>query len=252
VGSRWYDLAATAAAFTRGRGHHAHPEPPDRAYAFRDWQERAIAAVLDAAIEDAPAWADAVAAGIDRGRASSHRAAAYFDAHGWEDIWAAYRDLQVGETAAAIVTLRLEGREFGEIADTVSSTADAVEKRYERTIEMMRSRLEEPGVVPNVGDPVYIYGGGSADSDINDAVERTRRRLASSPRAELTRLRPGGARALREHAGLTVRAVARMLGVPHSTVSRWEQGSRMPRDTERSRAYLEQLKALGRRARRRT
>jgi transcriptional regulator with XRE-family HTH domain len=42
--------------------------------------------------------------------------------------------------------------------------------------------------------------------------------------------RDGRARDIRESAGITASEVARILGVPPSTVCRWERGERVPRE----------------------
>jgi transcriptional regulator with XRE-family HTH domain len=50
--------------------------------------------------------------------------------------------------------------------------------------------------------------------------------------------RNGGARAIREGAGLSVSEVARSIGVTPGAVSRWERGMRVPRSDEAERWAL--------------
>ena len=50
---------------------------------------------------------------------------------------------------------------------------------------------------------------------------------------------------LRERAGLTTRELAARVGVAHSTITRWENQTRRPRDTEAARRYLAVLAAWG-------
>jgi transcriptional regulator with XRE-family HTH domain len=61
------------------------------------------------------------------------------------------------------------------------------------------------------------------------------RRLASN----------GGARAIREGAGVSASEVARLIGVTPGAVSRWERGHRIPRsgDAERWAQLLRRLSA---------
>lgn len=57
--------------------------------------------------------------------------------------------------------------------------------------------------------------------------------------------RTGGARIYREEAGVSLRALARTLGVDASLLCHWENGVHFPRSPERALAWAEALRRLG-------
>jgi DNA-binding transcriptional regulator YiaG len=250
-----HDLPVAAAGFAglryskRTKRTHRYPAPPDRAYGEMPWTWSVAAAVVDettseggfddvTSVNNSGGWAVQVAASIDQELegVTTSLAVSYFDAHGWENVWDLYDATQIPERQQVVVTLRLDGWVDEDIAEELSSTAAAVRQDYHRAMAKMQSLLESPDVSPNVTERLYTYRG----TDCTDAAERTRAMVDRWPGNELAaaRITFTEAKALREAAGLSLRAVAQMIGTPPSTVARWEQGTRSPRPSAASRKYV--------------
>jgi DNA-binding transcriptional regulator YiaG len=204
-----------------------------------DWPWAVAAAVIDEATSEANhgGWSVQVAESIDQelDGITSSRAVRYFDAHGWETISDVYAAAGLTERQQGIVTRRIYGGEYAVIAADVSSTPEAVRQEYRRALAELGKLLKSlDAPLPNVTPPLYTHRG----ADSADAVEQTRAMLDNLPSDALADLDDGEARALRETAGLSLRAVAQMIGTPPSTVARWERGARSPRPSEASRRYV--------------
>jgi DNA-binding transcriptional regulator YiaG len=188
---------------------------PDRAYRALELSRNLdgrnadyidAAALVDATLWDMPDWWARVVAAKKSHKAKRGREC--LEDAGFASLPAVYTAADLSDTERRGLELRyLEGQRYESIAEELQETVVAARVQVFRALAKIREVL----VPKSVTESLPIVEG----------------------------------KVLRERAGLTTRELAARVGVAHSTITRWENQTRRPRDTEAARRYLAVLAAWG-------